>query len=173
MAFHRDMAAAGGNAVPFGNQAVIAERARDLWRFTIVENLCRDVVYGARGLLRQPALVLTALASLTLGIGANATIFSLGMELLLSQPSVTDASSLVYVRDRWNSHSEPDKLTTLRESGLFADVAGLGGEEGATVNWNDGQDTRRVFTAIEGQRSKVRGQRSRVTSNLEPSTLDL
>jgi predicted permease len=147
MAFHREMAQAGGNLTPFGNPAVIAEQARDLWRFTIVENLWRDVVYGVRGLIRQPALVLSAVASLALGIGANATVFSLGMELLLSQPSVTDASSLVYVRDRGNSHSEPDKLATLRENGLFADVAGLGGEDGSTLNWNDGQDTRRVFSA--------------------------
>ena len=148
MAFHRDMAAAGGNTLPFGNRAVIEEHARDLWRFSSIENLWRDVVYGARALLRQPALVASAVLSLALGIGANATIFSLGMELLLSEPSVTDASSLVYVRDRGNSHSEPDKLEALRESGLFVDVAGQGGDAEGRLNWNDGQETRPIFGSV-------------------------
>ena len=148
MAFHRDMAAAGGNTLPFGNRAVIAEQARDLWRFSSVENLWRDVIYGIRGLVRQPALLASAVLSLALGIGANATIFSLGMELLLSEPSVTDAASLVYVRDRGNSHSEPDKLDALRESGLFADVAGHGGDAEGMLNWNDGQETRPIFGSV-------------------------
>ena len=148
MAFHREMAQAGGNAVPFGNQAVIAEQARDVWRFTWIENFWRDVVYGARSLLRQPALLLSAVASLALGIGANATIFSLGMELLLSRPSVTDPATLVYVRDRGNSHSERDTLAALRESGLFSDVAGLGSEEGGGLNWDDGQETRRIYGSV-------------------------
>jgi len=42
------MAAAGGNPVPFGNQAAIVDEARDLWRFSFLENLWRDVIYGAR-----------------------------------------------------------------------------------------------------------------------------
>ena len=148
MAFHRDMAAAGGNTLPFGNQASITEQARDLWRFMRVETLWRDIVYGLRSLLRQPALIASAVASLALGIGSNATIFSLGMELLLSEPSVTDAASIVHVRDRGNSHSEPDKLAALRESGLFVDVAGHGGDDEGLLNWDDGQETWRVFGSV-------------------------
>ena len=34
LAFHREMAQAAGNPIPFGNTAVIAEQSRDLWRFT-------------------------------------------------------------------------------------------------------------------------------------------
>src|SRR5262245_16543971 len=92
MAFHREMAAAGGNPIRFGNPAVLAGEARDLWRFTRLENAWRDVVYGARGLRRRPALFAAAVSSIALGIGANAAIFSLAVELLFSQPSVTDAS---------------------------------------------------------------------------------
>jgi len=39
LAFHRDMAAAHGNPIPMGNATVVQEQARDLWRFTFVENL--------------------------------------------------------------------------------------------------------------------------------------
>jgi hypothetical protein len=78
LAFHQAMAAAQGNPIPMGNATVIQEEARDLWRFTFVENLWRDVVYGARSLRRSPALAATAVLSLGLGIGINTGIFSLG-----------------------------------------------------------------------------------------------
>src|ERR1039457_7200876 len=110
LAFHRNMAAEGQNPTPLGNAAVIREEAFDLWRFSFIENLWRDLVYAARGLRRSPLLVLTALLSLGLGIGVNAAMFSLGAEFLFSQPSVRDARSLVYVRLAGSSHSSPPAL---------------------------------------------------------------
>ena len=84
LAFHREMAAAGNNPVPFGNSSVITDQALDLWRFNFLENVWRDLVYAARGLGRSPAFVLTAVLSLSLGIGANTAMFSLALEFLMS-----------------------------------------------------------------------------------------
>src|SRR4051794_8264018 len=98
LAFHREMAAANGNPIPLGNAAAIREQAFDLWRFNWVENLWRDVCYAARALRRSPGLVVSALLSLGLGIGVNTAMFSPAVEFLLSEPSVTDARSVVYVR---------------------------------------------------------------------------
>jgi putative ABC transport system permease protein len=117
LALHRELAA--GNPIPLGNLSRIAEESRELWRFSFVENLGRDAVYGARGLRRSPTLVCTALLSLALGIGANATIFSLAVEFLLSHPSVKDARSLVYARLGGNSHATPEVVEFVRQSGLF------------------------------------------------------
>ena len=89
-----------------GPQADGDIQAFDLWRFNFAENLWRDFAYAARGLRRSPALVLSALLSLGLGIGVNTAMFSLGVELLFSQPSVRDASSVVAVRVRGNSRPE-------------------------------------------------------------------
>src|ERR1022692_428684 len=100
LAFHREMSVAGGNALPVGR---VREEAYDAWRFNFVENLWRDLVYAARGLRRNPALVCTALLSLALGIGANTTMFSLGIEFLFSEPSVRDARSVVSVQLAGNS----------------------------------------------------------------------
>ena len=145
--FHREMAAAQDNTIPLGHELSIREQALDLWRFNFLENLWRDVVYAARGLRRSPGLVFSALLSLGLGIGVNTAIFSLAVEFLLSEPSVRDASSIVAVGPQGDSHSRPVVLEAVRDSGIFQDIAGENAE--AYTNWNDGQETRRVF-AVQG-----------------------
>ncbi len=143
LAFHREMAAAHGNAIPIGNTTVLREQARDLWRFAWIENLWRDVLFAARSLRRSPALVLTALVSLGLGIGVNTGIFSMAVEFLLSEPSVTDARSVVSVRLGGNSHAKKEAVEFVRSSGLFQDV--VGENEETYINWNNGAETRQLF----------------------------
>lgn len=46
LAFHRAMSGEHHNPIPLGNEALIKERAFDLWRFNFIENLWRDLVYG-------------------------------------------------------------------------------------------------------------------------------
>jgi len=143
IAFHREMAAAAGNPIPFGNTGVIKEQAFDLWRFNRVENLWRDLALAVRSLRHSQGFVLSALLSLGLGIGVNTAIFSLAVEFLLSQPSVRDAASLVYVRQGGNSHMEPATIEQLRRSRVFEDVAGE--NEESFINFNNGVETRRIF----------------------------
>jgi predicted permease len=140
LAFHREMARAHGNSIPLGNVSRITEESLDLWRFARVENLWRDAIYGARTLARSRALVVTALLSFGLGIGVNAVVFSLAVELLLSQPSVRDAPSLVSVRLGGNSHAPVGALDFLRRSGMFQDVVGDNVE--LLVNFDNGTETR-------------------------------
>jgi len=144
LAFHREMAAAHGNPIPMGNTAFVQEQARDLWRFTRIENFWRDILYGARSLRRSPALVVTAVLSLGLGIGINTGIFSLAAEFLFSQPSVADPGSVVSVRVGGNSHADKEVVDFVRASGLFQEVAGENAE--TFINWDDGAQTRQVFT---------------------------
>jgi hypothetical protein len=143
LAFHRRMAEAGNNPIPLGNTTVIKEQAFDLWRFNGAENLWRDLAYSLRTLRKSPAFVLTALLSLGLGIGVNTAIFSLAVEFLLSEPSVRDANSVVYVRQGGNSHVLPATVDDLRRSGVFADVAGENDE--GFINFDNGTQTQRAF----------------------------
>ena len=64
LAFHREMAAAGGNSIPLGNCGVIKEQAFDLWRFNGVENLWRDLGFAVRTLRKSRGFVVAALLSL-------------------------------------------------------------------------------------------------------------
>ncbi|HZS55277.1 MAG TPA: ABC transporter permease [Bryobacteraceae bacterium] len=145
LAFHQEMAAAGNNSSPFGNRALIFEQALDVWRFNHAENLWRDFVYALRTLRKSPGFVATALLSLSLGIGLNTAIFSLAVEFLLSQPSVRDAKSLVYVRQGGNSHVLPQTIEDLRRSGLFEDVVGEHDE--TFINFDNGAETKQIFAA--------------------------
>jgi predicted permease len=129
-----------------GNTTIVQEQARDLWRFAWIENLWRDVVYGVRSLRRSPALVVTALLSLGLGIGINTGIFSMAVEFLLSEPSIADARSVVSVRMGGSSHSKKEVVEFVRSSGLFQDV--VGENEEADINWNDGAETRQISAVL-------------------------
>ncbi len=148
--FHREMAAARSNTIPLGNTGVLKEEAFDLWRFTVIENLWRDLAFALRGLRRSPGFVASALLSLALGIGVNTTMFSIAVEFLLSQPSVSNPATLAQARIGNSSHSSQEALEFIRRANVFADVAGE--RNNSSVNWNDGQETRHVF-AVEASKN--------------------
>ena len=85
----------------------------------------------------------TALLSLGLGIGVNTAMFSLAVEFLLSEPSVHDAWSVVYVRQGGNSHVLPETIDDLRGSNLFEDVVGENND--TFINFDNGVETQRAF----------------------------
>ena len=98
LAFHADMSRQNQNPITLGNLSVIKELAFDLWRFNLLENLWRDLIYACRGLRRSPALVTSALLSLGLGIGANTAIFQLLDAVRLRSLPVQKPQELAGVR---------------------------------------------------------------------------
>src|SRR5579862_1401747 len=105
---------------------------------------CGAICSTGRAACRSPALVITTLLSLGLGIGVNMGIFSLAVEFLFSEPSVRDAASLVSIRLGGNSHSSKAVVDFVRASGLFQDV--VGENEETYINWDDGAETHQVFS---------------------------
>src|ERR1700730_5243210 len=67
-----------------------------------MENLIKDVRYGARMLAKNPGFSIVAIITLVLGIGANAAIFSVVNTVLL----------------RSIPYPEPDRLMVLMENKL-------------------------------------------------------
>jgi putative ABC transport system permease protein len=95
-----------------------------------METLLRDIRYGIRSLLKRPGFTLVAVATLSLGIGANTTIFSIINTLILSPPRIKDPDRVVAV---WNTprdkHSEgyvsyPDLQDWRTRNQSFEDIAG-------------------------------------------------
>lgn len=60
----------------FGSAQLAREDARQAWQFVWLEHLVMDLRVGARMLRRNPGFSILAVLCLTLGIGANAAVFS-------------------------------------------------------------------------------------------------
>lgn len=82
----------------FGSSLRWHERLRELWQFRTLENFLRDLRLSARLLRKSPGFTAVALLTLTLGVGANTTIFSLINALLLRPLPVPHAEQLAVLR---------------------------------------------------------------------------
>lgn len=82
----------------FGNTLHVAEVTREAWQWSGLEHVLQDVRFGLRVLVRNPAFSSLAILCLTLGIGANAAVFSWIEGLLLRPfPAVQHQERLVAV----------------------------------------------------------------------------
>lgn len=111
----------------FGNATLVKERTQDVDMFRWIHDLGRDTRYAFRMLRRSPGFSLLAILCLTLGIGANAAVFS-WIEGILLRPY-----PLVVDQDR-----------------LFAVTGTNRGAPGNTdVSWPDWLDLQRNSTLVE------------------------
>jgi putative ABC transport system permease protein len=83
--------------VSFGGVQRIKESTRDEIRPAILEDSVRDVGYGFRVLRQAPAFSVAALVTLALGIGANATLFSIINAVLLRPLPYPESDRVVWV----------------------------------------------------------------------------
>jgi putative ABC transport system permease protein len=80
-----------------------------------IETLLRDLSYGARMLRRQPSSTLLALVTLSLGIGANAVIYSLLHAALIQPLPYPDADRLVAIVDNFRTEGRSGTPPTVPE----------------------------------------------------------
>jgi putative ABC transport system permease protein len=123
----------------FGAVSSVEELCRDTRRVSRIENLGRDARYAIRTLARQPGLLVSAAASIALGVGANLTIFSLANSLLLTVPTADRPDELVHIRTNNGSHVSYPAWRQFDESGALAAIAGYRFEE--SVNWRSGDES--------------------------------
>ena len=116
LAHHMDMRRANGpTRARFGNVTSIREACRDVWMFTRLEDLWRDVRHGSRVLLRTPASTVTIVLILALGIGANTAIFSLVNAVFIRELPVREPGQLVLLNRVDDLRSRNDWSTPLFE----------------------------------------------------------
>jgi predicted permease len=69
----------------FGGVELVKDACREARGTAFVESLVKDLRYGARTLLRQPAYTVPAVLTLALGIGATTAVFALVDGILVSR----------------------------------------------------------------------------------------
>jgi len=105
--------------------------------------LLQDLRYGLRSLTRRPGFAAVAIATLALGIGLNAAVFTVVDAALVRSVPYAEPERLVHlwqVQDNAERRKFPFAWETLRElqaSGLFASVAGY---QAAPVAWTGRPD---------------------------------
>jgi predicted permease len=108
----------------FGGVELMKDASRDLRGTARLESLVRDLRYATRSLKSRPAFALTVIATLALGIGANAAIFTLVDALLLRPLPVSHPEQLVIVGDpaAENSNNVGSPVTDYVSFLLYRDV---------------------------------------------------
>ena len=95
-----DHRAAMGTPARFGNTLRLREEAHDVWGWTWLDDLGRDVRYAVRTLLRTPGFTLVAVTSLALATGATTAIFSVVNGVLLRPLPFESPDRLVQIYGR-------------------------------------------------------------------------
>jgi predicted permease len=110
----------------FGGVEQMKELSRDSRGTAHLESILRDLRFGVRSLKSRPAFTLTVIATLALGIGANAAIFTLVDALLLRPLPVSHPEQLVIVSDpaQVNTNTVGAPITDYVSFLLYKDVRG-------------------------------------------------
>jgi predicted permease len=114
--------------VEFGAVEAYKDRLRDEQGWRIADELRNDARYAWRMLRRNPGFTIVAVATLAIGIGANAAVFSIVNGVLL----------------RPLPYPEPERLTMIYEVGPQFDGPG----SVSYFNYLDWRDSARAFTGM-------------------------
>ena len=79
----------------FSGTEQVKEQVRDARAGAFFDRLLRDGRYAVRGIRRDPTFAFVTVLTMALGIGANATVFSLVNRFALQHPPVEDPSRLL------------------------------------------------------------------------------
>src|SRR6185437_13791033 len=111
-------------SLEFGGFEHTKDASRDARGTARVESLTRDLQFALRSLRSRPAFTFTVIATLALGIGANAAIFTLVDALLLRPLPVKHPEQLVIVSDpaEVNNNNVGSALTDYVSVPLYRDV---------------------------------------------------
>ena len=96
MAAHQEMMPADRRSA-FGNTSRLQEEIRDAWGWHWLEDLRHDLVYGARGFVRDRRLTVSVLAAITLAVGAATAVFSVVDRSLFRALPYNESDRLVSV----------------------------------------------------------------------------
>jgi predicted permease len=119
----------------FGPVPLAADACRDARGVGFVDDLIRDVLYAFRTFRRAPLAALTVVATVALGLGLVAVVFTVYNFLMLRVDAVRSPEELFAVKlerpagpgadEEAVSFARPDYEAMHRETGVFADIVAM------------------------------------------------
>src|SRR5687767_6775733 len=114
----------------FGSVSLAADQCRDERGTRLIDDLARDIRYAFRTFRRAPLAALTIVATVALGLGLVAVVFTIYNVVLLRVDAVENPDELfaVAIGQRTGPHSEAtvfarrDYEALRRETSVFTDV---------------------------------------------------
>jgi predicted permease len=79
----------------FGNVTLLEQRSREVWQWPAFESILADLKFAFRRLGKSPGFTATVLLTLTIGIGANTTVFTVVNGVLMKPLPYPDSGQLV------------------------------------------------------------------------------
>jgi putative ABC transport system permease protein len=115
--------------IEFGCTEAYQERVRETRRVNWFDDLGQDLRYGMRGLGKSPALVLVAVLTLALGVGASSWLFSMLRQWVIEAVSFPHPDRLevlwkLETKKGWNAPiSAPDFLDWRAQNHVFENLS--------------------------------------------------
>jgi len=111
----------------FGNLALVKDDARDVRALSVIDESVRNVRYALRALRRSPAFALAVIVTIGLGVGLDATVFTVFDAYVLRPFDVRDPYSLYSIAwmdrtGRFHDFSQRSYEALHRPNAVFADV---------------------------------------------------
>ena len=119
-----------------GAPGAIREQYREEEGLPLFEHLLHDVQFALRQLRKSPGFTATAVITLALGIGSNATVFSVLNALVLRPLNVRQPEKLFVVEHKEHAsymQSYPDYIDYREENSSFSDMAAYDTTDAAVV----------------------------------------
>lgn len=131
--------------IGMGSSESVKEHLRAAGWESTLDTLWRDIAYGSRVLARQPGFTALAILTLALGIGANATIFSLFNAVVLKPLPAADPSRLVSLYSQERGERQQGQVFSFDEYRFCREhnsaFSGVAAYSGATVIVGDLQNS--------------------------------
>jgi putative ABC transport system permease protein len=136
--------------IEFGSTEAHQVRVRETRGVTWVEDFAQDLRYGSRSLLKNPGLMLVAVLTLALGVGASSWLFSMLRQWVVEAVSFPQPDQLTVlwkleIKKGWLSPvSTPDFLDWRAKNHVFAHLSAWTAEE---FNFTGGTNPERMLGA--------------------------
>lgn len=153
-----------------GNIGLVQENTRDTWGWPAAAQLMQDIRFGARMVRKNPGFTAVAVMTLALGIGVNATVFTVSNAVLFKGfPLVQRNDRILYMTTgKGYCVSYPDFVDWRAQAKSFQGMALV---RGFPVNLSDksGIPEMRDATAVTAQTFRLVGQKPLLGRDFEPS----